>query len=345
MSESDNENNYDNNNTKVNLNLSKTSSIDQQDQLDLAAEDIDLDLDIAHRMIARAEKLGAQDAEVYMVIAVGTDFSIEKDEVKFASSGTEFGTGIRLIKDSRLGFGYCTNLDNSQTAIQSALRTTKLRKETKFSFVKDSPDQNISSIFDRSIFDISVEDGLSKARTLIEAGKQMDQRIMVTGGGVGYGAGSIALVTSNGVELKYRSSGIYGGITTFLKNKSVSTGFEFDHSRKDDMDYEKIGKIAAELAINGQDPKPVESGNYKVIFTPQAISELLEFTILPALYGEQALKGETFYSGKMNQQVTKSDISFVDNGVLDNGLNTAPWDDEGTRTQKTVLVENGELKR
>jgi PmbA protein len=308
-------------------------------------DDTELDLDMARKIITIAEKNGATGTEVFMIKGSGTDFSIEKDEVKFASSGTEFGMGIRVIKDSRVGFGYCTNPDHAERAIKDAVSTTKLRREIKFEFLTKALSNQIDSIFDSSILDISVTDGLNRAHELIKACKDFDNRVIVTGGGIGYGSNHVALVTSNGAELEYQATGIVAGVATLLKDKSVSTGSEFTYSRTNDIDYGDIGKIAAELAVSGQNPEKIESGKYSVVFTPQAISELFEFTVVPALYGEQALKGETFFSKKLNTQVAVPEVSFIDNGMLENGINTSPFDDEGSPTQKTVLVENGILKQ
>jgi PmbA protein len=307
-------------------------------------ENIDLDLDIGRKIIKLAESLGAAETEVFMIKMRGTDFSIEKNIVNFASSSTEFGMGVRVIKDKRLGFGYCTEIANAEKAISNAINTTKLRSPQDLEFISKAPTQEIPSTFDRNILELSIEDGLEYTKRLISGCKEMDPRIIITGGGVGYGGGSIGLVTSTGVEIEHRSTGIAGGVSTILKDKSVSTGFEYAHSRQNDIDYAKLGKTATELALSGQNPTQVEPGDYKVMFTPEAISELIEFTIIPALYGEQAKKGETFYSNKIGEQVAAEFMNICDDGTLENGINTAPWDDEGEETKTTVLVEDGCLK-
>jgi PmbA protein len=312
---------------------------------DLIPEEIELALDDGHKLIKIAEKLGAQATEVFMIKAIGTDFSIEKDTVKFASSSTEFGMGIRVIKNKRLGFGYCTSLDNAEQAIKNALDTSKLGEEIAFDFIAKAEHQDMAGIFDKALIELSAEEGLDFVQQLIAASKDFDKRVIITGGGVGFGGGSIALVTSNDIELKYSSTGIFGGISTLLRDKTVSTGFEYSYSRKNDLDYLEIGKRAAELAVSGQNPKQIEPGHYPIIFTPYAFAELLEFTIIPALYGEQALKGETLYSNRLDSEVMATELTVVDDGRLANGINTAPWDDEGTLTQENTLIDKGILKK
>jgi PmbA protein len=312
--------------------------------IDLIPEEIQLDLDIAHKVIKLAESLGAGIAEVYMVKSVDTGFSIENDMVTFSQSSTEFGMGIRVLKDKRLGFGYCTTLASAEIAIKNAISATKLAKQQDFEFNTKTGFRPISSTYDKTVLELTVTEGLDFTDQLIESSKEVESNVIVTGGGVGYGGGSVGIVNSNDVELAYSGTGIFGGVSTILKDKSISTGFEYGHSRKNDLDFIQIGKIASDLAVKGQNPKPVDGGNYSVIFTPYAFAELLEFTVIPGLYGEQASKGETPYSNKIGEEVACPEFTFSDDGTLDNGINTAPIDDEGTATQKNMLVDSGVLK-
>ena len=311
---------------------------------DLVPDDIELDLDLGNKVIKLAEKLGADSAEVFMVKGIETDFSIEKDNVNFASSRVEFGMGVRVIKNKRLGFGYCTNDAEVKNAIANALSTTKLAKQLDFEFVSKSNVPELGSIFDRSILELTVEEGLEFSNQLISSCKEVDKRVTVTGGGIGYGGGSLAILTSSGVELQYSGTGINGGVSTLIKDKTISTGYEYDQSRKRDLKPTELGRLAAELAVNGQNPKHVESGDYKVLFTPHALCELLEFTVIPGLYGEGAMKGETVYSNKLGESVANPELSFFDDGILENGINSAPFDDEGTPCRRTTLIEKGVLK-
>jgi PmbA protein len=142
--------------------------------------DIFLNLDDGHKVISIAESLGASAAEVFMVKGLETSFSIENNAVNFSASTSEFGIGIRVLKDKRLGFGYCTNIDSAEKAIKNALSTTKLSKKLDFDFTTKKEVSKIESIFDKSILEFSVEEGLGFANKLIEASKAVDDQINVT---------------------------------------------------------------------------------------------------------------------------------------------------------------------
>ncbi len=46
----------------------------------------------------------------------------------------------------------------------------------------------------------------------------------------------------------------------------------------------------------------------------------------------------------MGQKVASEGVTIVDDGTIDNRRGSLTIDDEGTPTEKTVLIENGILK-
>ncbi|KPK91592.1 protease TldD, partial [bacterium SM23_31] len=54
-------------------------------------------------------------------------------------------------------------------------------------------------------------------------------------------------------------------------------------------------------------------------------------------------KNTSLYSGKMKKQVASSLVTIIDDGTIPNGRGTLVFDDEGTPTERTVLIENGVL--
>jgi len=309
---------------------------------------LDTELSEARKLIELGLKLGADEIELFLLKSGGTSFSIEKNAVGFASSGLDFGLGIRVIKDKRIGFSYCSKLDLAEPAIKQAIDISKLGKVSDLSFPTTTKDiaPSINNIFDPKVPALTPEDGLEKVSELIDSAKEVNNDINVAGGGVGFGEDRIAILNSNGLEIMDKGTGIYGGVSTVLEPKDgdVATGFEYIESRIFNYDFSDIGRIGAELAVASQNPKKIESKTMDVVFTPYAFIHLLEYTIIPALYGEPARKGESVYSGKIGDQVTIPDVSWYDDGTLENGLNSGAVDDEGVPSRKAELVKDGILK-
>jgi PmbA protein len=310
---------------------------------------IDTELSEAQNLLKLGLKLGADEIEIFLLKSGGTSFSIEKNAVGFASSGLDFGLGFRVIKDKKIGFSYCSKLELAEPAIKQALTISKLGKVTNLSFPSTTKDKvpSIGKIYDPKIPALTPEDGLEKVSELIDSAKEVDRTINVAGGGVGFGEDRIAVLNSNGLEIQDKGTGIFGGVSTVLNpsDSEVATGFEVIESRCFDFDYTQIGRIGAELAVNSQRPQKIESQDLDVVFTPFAFVNLLEYTVIPALYGEPARKGESVYSDKIGEQVTIPDLSWYDDGALENGLNSAVVDDEGVPSRQVELVKDGILQK
>jgi len=87
----------------------------------------------------------------------------------------------------------------------------------------------------------------------------------------------------------------------------------------------------------------IEHGQCPVIFSPMAIPFLFMY-LEGGLGGELVRKKLSPLTGKLGQKIFSDKLTIIDDGLLKDGGNTAPFDDEGVLSQKTLLVENGVLK-
>ena len=55
-------------------------------------------------------------------------------------------------------------------------------------------------------------------------------------------------------------------------------------------------------------------------------------------------KGNSVFTGKLGQQIASTKVTAIDDGTIPNAWGSLNIDDEGNKTQKNVLIENGILK-
>jgi PmbA protein len=301
-------------------------------------------LDGAKRMVELAQKLGADESEVFIIKSQGKGFTIEKNSISSISGGIERGIGIRVILNKKIGFAYCTHEEKAEESIKQALALSKLGNESEFTFPEPGKLGSIDGIFDDKIINLSVDEALDGTSQLIESALEIDPDIVLTRGGVGYGSEEFVIANSKGLEVEDFGTEISASASCVLRKNGMSSGFEYSSSRILTIDYEMIGRSAAKLAKRGQDAKKIESKEMTVVFTPNALSSLLEFITVTALYGEAVFKGESVYSDKLNEVVAGENISIIDDGTLAGGLNSAVTDDEGSPSKRNGLIEHGVLK-
>ncbi|WP_276630128.1 TldD/PmbA family protein, partial [Terrisporobacter hibernicus] len=85
----------------------------------------------------------------------------------------------------------------------------------------------------------------------------------------------------------------------------------------------------------GQMAVAIDNGFGGVIFH-EACGHSLEATAVA--------KGNSVFTDKIGQQIASAKVTAVDDGTIYNHWGSANIDDEGTPTQKNVLIENGVLK-
>ena len=106
------------------------------------------------------------------------------------------------------------------------------------------------------------------------------------------------------------------------------------------------GESAAEAArnavaaLNGQ---RVSSGSYRVILGPQALSEILEWVLLPGLQLDMFYAEASPFMGRLGKQVAWENLDLYDDGAAPGLAGTKAITDEGLPTGRTDLIKGGVL--
>ncbi len=104
-----------------------------------------------------------------------------------------------------------------------------------------------------------------------------------------------------------------------------------------------LGKRTADKAIKLLSAEAPPSGSYRVILHPTICATLLHEAIGHPLEADMAMEGGGFgnYVGK---PVMSKLVTIYDDGAVKGGLGFLPYDDEGVKSNHTILVEKGVLK-
>lgn len=120
----------------------------------------------------------------------------------------------------------------------------------------------------------------------------------------------------------------------------ASMGFEF----YDNVKVEDIGIEASRIAKTMVHADYCPSGNMQVIIDNEFGGVLFHEACGHALEAAFVSKGNSTFAGKMGQMVASPLLTAIDDGTIKNAWGTTNIDDEGTPTQKNILIENGILK-
>lgn len=308
-------------------------------------------ISLAEDAVRVALKLGAEESEAYTYEGQGTNIGIELGQINKTNRIIDRGLGIRVIANKTLGFAY-TNIINDKAAVDSlVIRALSAAKASKpdldwYRLPDKKKYCTPTGTFDQNIVDLSPEELVKIASTMLDAAKEVDKRVFPIEGGVGSGYVANAVANSNGVSAYDRGTIVECSIAALAKAGGAVTPicFEFNASRNYNLDPAWVGREAAKLAATALKPKPVETKTTQVILTQFALQDLFAHTFIGAIKADSIQRNQSPFKGKIGEQVASENLSICDDGLYPGGLRTGLFDGEGTPHQKTPIIEKGILK-
>jgi TldD protein len=118
--------------------------------------------------------------------------------------------------------------------------------------------------------------------------------------------------------------------------------FELDHLL-DPKHWKPLVQEAVRIAVSNLASVPCPAGTMDVVLGPGWPGILLHEAIGHGLEGDFNRKRTSAFSDKLGQRVAVPGVTVVDDGTLPGRRGSLNIDDEGTPTQRTVLIEDGIL--
>jgi predicted Zn-dependent protease len=139
------------------------------------------------------------------------------------------------------------------------------------------------------------------------------------------------------------STGLLATLHTHLTGEqSQGTGSSAATHLDDFAPYE-AGVEAAQNALRARGSITLTGGDYAVVFGPQAVADLLQDLLLPALSLDTVAAGTSPFATRLGQPVAAALLSVTDDGRLPRRLGSHGITGEGLPTGATTLIDQGRL--
>jgi TldD protein len=293
---------------------------------------------------------GGDDGELYLEYVQSEFFSWDDGRLKSSSYDTDRGFGLRAIAGETSGYAHASEL--SEAALARAADTVRAvhhgysgkmdvapRRTNLHLYSDDNPllavpfEEKISLLQkidayargkDSRVRQVSIQLAASwKAVQILRAGgdRRADLRPLVRL------SVSVYLVNGQRMEDGYHGLGGRYGYDQLFDEATWKAAVD-EAFRQAEVNLESIEAPAGEMTV-------VLGNGWPGILLHEAIGHGLE--------GDFNRKETSAFSGLIGQQVAAKGITVVDDGTLPNRRGSLTIDDEGTPTQRNVLIEDGVL--
>lgn len=292
-------------------------------------------------------------ADLYFQFTKNESWSLEEGIVKTGSFAIDQGVGVRAVAGDKTAFSYSDDI--SATALEEAARATRTigrQGEGKVKLASAIKPVRNHSLYipDDPLQTISAAEKVALLEKVEKLARAADPRIVQVMAGLA-GEFDVVLVT--------RSDGVLAADVRPLIRLSVTVIAEQDGRREmgtsggggrygyayftDELIRKYVNEATRSALIN-LEAKPAPAGPMTVVLGSGWPGVLLHEAIGHGLEGDFNRKGSSAFSGRLGEKVAADGITVVDDGSIRNRRGSLNMDDEGNRTQRTVLIENGILK-
>ena len=306
---------------------------------------------IAQDMLDYAKQRGASAAATEVSVGFGQAVTVRHGEVETIEYNRDKGLGITVYIGQQRG--NASSSDFSPQAVRDTVDAAlSIASYTAVDDCSGLPDADMLArdFPDLDLYhpwDLPVDAAIDLARQSERAALDTDKRISNSEG---------ATVNLHESQFVFANSlGFIGGYPSSRHSLSCAVIAGKDDAMERDywyavardagdlMDARQVGRIAAERAVRRLNARQIDTMQVPVLFeAPVAASLLGHFT--GAVSGGSLYRKSSFLLDQLDKPVFAPHINIEDIPDIRKGLASGAFDDEGVRTQRRVIVENGVLR-
>ncbi len=308
---------------------------------------------LAAELVAAFRKQGADACDVYIVN--GSEFStdIRLGKIEKLEQSISKGLGLRIIKNNATALTFTTDFaDKSvRSLVNDTLEIVKVSNADQYNGLAPKEHLGVYDgkllMFDDSLAGITPARKVEMAREMEDAGMKYDKRITNTEGSNWYDATrQLTLANSDGFTGQYKSTVANLSLSLLAEENGVKqTDYWYSFNRfVKGLDTPKaIGEEAARRVTRKLGGRKVKSQKVPIVLDP-LVSRRLVGMVFGAASGRSIYRRSSFLVDKVGAEIASPLVSIVDDATISDGPSSRPFDAEGVRSSRVLVVEKGVLK-
>lgn len=306
---------------------------------------------VVEDVLTAALSTGGDFAEIFVEDKFSNQLTLQNGIVERSNSGRDAGVGIRIFNGLQSVYAY-TNDFSKEGLIKTAKNAALAMKGNDIHTIASLQQENFEPLHKIIVTPRSVENNrkvsVMKAAydiaknyhtSIKQATVQMldhEQHVLIANSEGKFVEDTrvrsrlaIQAIAGDGTQMQ---PGYYG--------PGAYQGFEFF----EDLDLEHYAGEAARIAVTMLHADECPSGKFPVIIDNEFGGVIFHEACGHGLEATSVAKNNSVFANRIGEQVAPEIVTYIDDGTLANEWGSLNIDDEGEKTRKNVLIENGILK-
>ncbi|MBM4267976.1 MAG: metalloprotease TldD [Deltaproteobacteria bacterium] len=321
----------------------------------LLADRFGLDVDALEATLGTALARRADFADLFFEHRAVHSLSLEEQLVKKAGQHVVQGVGVRVLAGEKTGYAFSDDVSSDSLRLAaenaraiaseaSSSRAVDLRRATP------RPSRDLYAVDSAALLPPLAERAALLSRIDREA-RAVDSRICNVMASIGVEERLVLIANSEGELVADRQPLVRLSITCLAEDggrrEQGTTGgggrVAFSFLAGDEERAIRFAREAARQAIVNLDAEEAPAGEMTVVLGPGWPGVLLHEAVGHGLEGDFNRKGTSAFAKLMGERVASELCTVVDDGTIASRRGSLNVDDEGTPTQRNVLIEKGRL--
>jgi len=298
------------------------------------------------KFISYGEKKGCSYTELKSYKSIRNTIEVVDKNVKELSSSEASLYSARVILNGSEGLSY-SNKDNFKELIDNAVKLAKIQdKKIKFNPLKKI-NVKIKTKYKINIVDINLEDKKKNILNLFNEKKNY-KKISSLKFIYRDSKTKFDFLNSENRKISWDDSAVRyvaysyakegSRIESFIDTRSGHKGYELFKNESD-----KMIKYVLSMGEEMLKSKNAKAGNYPVMVNHHLGGVFAHEAVGHACEADAVLQGSSVIK-RLGNRVGSENITIIDDKTIEGNNGWVPYDDEGVKGERTILIQNGFLK-
>ncbi|MBT5456281.1 MAG: metalloprotease TldD [Rhodospirillaceae bacterium] len=293
---------------------------------------------------------GADDGELFLEYRQSEGLAFDDGRLKSASFDTSQGFGLRAIAGEATGYSHASEL--SEAAIKRASETVKAVRGGHSGTAAAAPQGTNRTLYTDSnpLGEVSFEDKVALLADIDSYARGLDSRVQQVSASISGEWQAVQIIRGDGERVADVRPLVRLNVSVIAaEGDRMEAGGQGVGGRQSYATYIQPENWKAQVdealrqALVNLKSVATPAGEMPVVLGPGWPGILLHEAIGHGLEGDFNRKKTSAFAGLMGERVASEGVTVVDDGTLNDRRGSLTVDDEGTPTNRTVLIEDGRL--